>query len=133
MDTSQIKSDSVEDIEPKDEKLVALLKKAYTGEILCRMATANLSSIQPFSNYRSKISDEYRNYFTEQAIDDGGNPPALCVYAQDGKLIMSDDYSAYAMYKELNKPKAICMVIGDTPEIDGVVYHGEPFKLPSSK
>jgi hypothetical protein len=133
MDTPQINSSLTENIEPKDEKLIALLKKAYKGEVYCRMAVADMSVIQPFSDYQVTISDEYRNYFKEQSMDDGGSPPSLCVYAQDGKLIMSDDYSAYAMYKELKKPKAICMVVGDTPPMNGVVYHGEYFKLPSSK
>jgi len=128
MDISEIDSAFTEDTEPEDKYLIELLKRAYKGEILCTMATADLSAIEPFSDYRPTISNEYRSYFKNKAQE--GLPSALHVYAKHGKLIMSDDYSALAMHKELSLPQANCIVIGDTPEIKGVTYHGDPFQLP---
>ena len=128
MDISQINSDFTEDTEPKDDKLMGLLKKAYMGEILCTMALAKFETIKPFSDYKPTISDAYRNDFVQQTKD--GIPSPMYVYAEDGKLIMSDDYLTYYLYKELNMSDVICIVIGETPQIDGVIYHGDPYKLP---
>jgi hypothetical protein len=128
MDISQINSDFTEDTEPKDDKLMGLLKKAYMGEILCTMALAKLEAIKPFSDYKPIISDAYRNDFVKQTKD--AIPSPMYVYAEDGKLIMSDDYLTYYLYKELNMSDVICIVIGETPPIDGVIYHGKPYKLP---
>ena len=128
MGISQINTDFNENTEPKDEQLMTLLKQAYQGEIMCQAALAKLTAVQPFSDYKPTISEDYRAYFMKCI---GENvPPALYVYAKDGKLIMSDDYVAMALYKELRLPEAICIVIGDTPAIEGVTYYGEPFKMP---
>lgn len=128
MDINDIQTGFTDETEPQDEHLTELLKQAYTGKILCTMAVADLAVIQPFSDYQPKISEKYRIHFKQQAQDNV--PPSLYVYAKDGKLIMSDDYASFALYKELGFPKAVCTVIGETPEIEGVVYHGTPFELP---
>jgi len=121
-------ADFTEDTEPRDDYLIELLKQAYTGKITCRMALADMSVIKPFSDYKPTVHEDYRKYFTIKARDDV--PPGLQVYAKDGKLIMSDDYNAFAMYNELGFERAVCIVLGDTPEIDGVEYHGDPFIMP---
>lgn len=121
-------ADFTEDTEPRDDYLIELLKQTYTGKITCRMALADMSAIKPFSDYKPKVHEDYRKYFTIKARDDV--PPGLHVYAKDGKLIMSDDYNAFAMYNELGFHKAVCIVLGDTPEIEGVEYHGDPFVMP---
>lgn len=123
-----MQTDFTDETEPQDKHLTELLRQAYTGKILCTMAIAELAAIQPFSDYQPTISDEYRTYFKQKAQNDV--PPSLYVYSKGGKLIMSDDYMSFALYKELGFPKAVCTVIGDTPEIEGVIYHGEPFVLP---
>ena len=128
MDINDIQTGFTDGTEPQDQHLTELLRLAYSGKILCTMAIADLTVIQPFSNYQPKISKQYKLYFMQKAQN--GMPPSLYVYAKDGKLIMSDDYASFAMYKELGLPKVICTVIGDTPEIEGVVYHGTPFVLP---
>lgn len=33
------------------------------------------------------------------------------------------------MYVESGMREALCIVIGETPVIGGVTYHGEPFKM----
>jgi hypothetical protein len=128
MDISQINADFTEDTEPRDEHLIELLGQAYKGEITCMMALSNLAAIQPYSEYKPTINEGYRANFVKKAQD--GMPPALYVYAKDGKLIMSDDYSSFTLYHEYDMKKAICIVIGDAPTIEGVEYHGEPFILP---
>lgn len=117
-----------ENTEPMDEHLMELLKQAYTGKITCRMAIAKFETIEPFSDYEPDISDQDRIHFVTQT--NKSSPPPLYVYARDGKLIMSDDYASYHMYKEYELPEAVCVVIGDTPEIAGVAYKSEPFILP---
>lgn len=121
-------ADFTEDTEPRDDHLIELLKQAYTGKITCTMAMAEINAIKPFSDFKPTISDQYRAYFESKARDDV--PPSLHVYAKDGMLIMSDDYNAFAMYNELGFERAVCIVLGETPEIDGVEYHGEPFIMP---
>lgn len=128
MDITKIDSGFTDDTEPEDEHLIALLKRAYKGEILCTLAIADFATIKPFSDYMPSISDKYRSYFTKKA--QGGTPPILNVYAENSELIMSDDYKAFAMYKELGFQQAMCVVIGETPAIEGVEYQGDPFRLP---
>lgn len=128
MDISQISADFTDETEPRDEHLIELLGQAYRGEITCMMALANLEAIEPYSDFKPKVHEDYRARFIKRAQD--GMPPALHVYAEDGKLIMSDDYNAFALYREYDMKKAICIVIGEAPALEGVEYHGEPFILP---
>lgn len=120
-------ADFTEDTEPRDDHFIELLKQAYKSDVLCTMAMAEMDAIKPFSDFKPVISDQYRAYFESKARDDV--PPALHVYAKDGKFIMSDDYNAYTMYNELGFHKAVCIVFGDTPNIEGVEYHGDPFVM----
>ncbi|MDQ5969962.1 MAG: hypothetical protein QG593_479, partial [Patescibacteria group bacterium] len=90
MKLSDIKNaDFTEDTEPKDDHLIEILGKAYKGDILCTMAMAEMDAIKPFSDFKPTVSDQYRAYFESKARDDV--PPAMHVYAKDGKLVMSDD------------------------------------------
>jgi hypothetical protein len=122
-----INLDFSKETEPKDDRLMTLLGQAYRAEIDCTMAVARISSIKPFSRFRPTVSEEYRKYFIEN--NNSGRPPALHVYAKNGKLMMSDDYHAYTMYLESGMSEALCIVIGETPVLNGVEYHGEPFKI----
>lgn len=129
MDISQINSNFGPATEPRDDTLMDLLRRAYAGEIPAIMAIADMRMIVPFSDFRPAISAEYRQFFNEKL--QVGTPPGLYVYVRDGKLIMSDDYNAYYMYRQLNLPKARCVVIGDSPPIIGVEYSSSgPFRLP---
>lgn len=120
-------ADFTDGTEPRDDHLIELLGPAFKGEILCTMAMAEMDAVKPFSDFKPEISNAYRKHFSEKAQNDV--PPSLLVYAKDGKLIMSDDYSSYAMYQEMGFHRAVCQVIGDTPEIEGVEYHGLPFVM----
>jgi len=121
-------ADFTEDTEPRDDDFIELLQQAYTAKITCTMAMAEMDVIMPFSEFKPEVSEQYRKYFTEKAKNDV--PPPLHTYHKNGKLIMSDDYNAYFMYKELGFHKAVCIVIGEVPDIKGVEYFDDPFIMP---
>lgn len=126
MDISKLDTSFGGDNEPHDDRLSDLLSTAYRGEIDCRKAVIKLDLIKPFSNYVPTITDEYSKRFLERYKN--MTPPDLYVYEKDGVFIMSDDYNAYFMYKEIEAIHAVCTVIGETTITEGVEY-GEPFKL----
>ena len=128
---SQINSDFTDNTEPKDEHLIELLKQAYKGEILCRMAIVNIALVKPFSDYKPTISEPFRKHFIERTKT--ALPPPVHVYEQDGKFIMSDDYNAYHLYLEHNLPEVVCVILGDATITEGVEYVGDPFVLPPPK
>lgn len=125
---SDIKVEFGGEHEPKDEKMIDLLKEAYTGKLLVRTAMIKMEGIRPFSDFKPKISEEFRSYF--ENLEKQGNPPPLYVYPKDEVFIMSDDYNAYYLYMEKNYPKLVCLVLG---EADGqfVIEKSEPFQLPT--
>lgn len=126
---SDIKNaDFTDDTEPKDERLLELLKLAYTKKIYCRMAVVTFDNIVPFSSFEPNISDDYVKYFKEKY---GNNhPPSMIVYQrEDGKFVMSDDYNAYFMHKRLNSDEVVCQVLDAETVPKGVVEASEPFYL----
>jgi hypothetical protein len=127
MDISNNKYDFTEDTEPQDNHLIELLDKAYRGNILCRYALIDIEKIKPYSDYKP----EAREYFKYNLVKRlrNGDPIPLYVYAQNDHFIMSDDYNSYYIYKEISEEQILCIVIGDTPDIDGVQYLDSPFKL----
>lgn len=112
---------------PKDEKMIELLKEAYSGKLLAQVAMIKIEGIKPFSDFKPQISNEFRSYFEE--LEKQGNPPPLYVYPKDGYFVMSDDYNGYHLYMEKNYQKIVCVVLGDA---DGslVLEKSEPFQLP---
>ena len=115
-----------ETTEPKDENLMALLKKAYTGKIKCRKAVIPMELIKPFSDFTPEMFQEYADRFVSLYRE--GTPPEMYVYEKDGAFIMSDDYNAYTMYKLIEAPTVLCVVLGKTTIESGVAY-GPSFKL----
>ena len=102
------------------------MTQAFRDEIQCTTAYVSLDAIEPFSDFVPTITKGYRDYFNEELSKD--TPIPLWVYAKAGKLIMSDHYYAYTMYKELKLELANCLVLGDTPKIKGVFY-GESYYM----
>ena len=80
IDISKIKVKFGGKNEPKDEKLIKLLKKAYHGELLVRVALIKTKGIKPFSTYKPTISKEFRKRFEDQ--EKQGNPPLIHVIIQ---------------------------------------------------
>ncbi len=126
---SDIKNaDFTDDTEPKDDRLMELLKLAYTKKIHCRTAVIPFENIVPFSNFEPNISEDFVKYFKDKY--EIGRPPSMLVYQrEDGKFVMSDDYNAYFMYKRFNSDKVVCQVLDAETVPEGVVEASEPFYL----
>lgn len=125
--TSDIKVEFGGDNLPKDQKFIDLYKDALGGKFLVTVAMIKMEGIEPFSDFKPKISDGFRSNFEDLEKQD--HPPQLHVYPNDGKFIMSDDYNAYYLYIEKNYSKVICLVLGDA-EGEFVLEKSEPFKMP---
>ena len=58
----------------------------------------------------------------------------MLVYQQDdGKFIMSDDYNAYFMYKQVGADRVICQVLDAESMPENVIEASDPYymELPS--
>ena len=121
-----------DDTEPKDDRLMELLKLAYTKKIYCRTVLVSIDSVVPFSNYQPNVSEDYAKYFKEKY--QAGKPTGMLVYQRDdGKFVMSDDYNAYFMYKQVGADKVICQVLDAEDVPKGVIEASDPYymELPS--
>lgn len=127
MDISKIKVKFGGDNEPRDQKLIELLKDAYSGNLLVRTVLIKAEAIKPFSDFMPKISDQYRKYFEE--VEKQETPPPLYVYPDNEYFIMSDDYNAYYLYKEKNYSKIMCILLGDSDSKE-IIEKSAPFQLP---
>jgi hypothetical protein len=117
-----------DDTEPKDDRLMELLKQAYTKKIYCRTVIVDIENVVPFSHYEPNVSDDYVKYFKEKY--QVGRPPALIVYRRDdGKFVMSDDYNAYFMYKKLGADKVVCQVLNAENMPEGVIEASDPYYM----
>ncbi len=118
--------------ELEDKYFSGLLGKAYRREVACHNATIPMVNIIPFSDYTPERNDKYRDRFNKKYR--ANRPPALYVYEKSGHFVMSDDYNAYFMYKEVKATLAICVVVGPHTITEGVEY-GPAFhlKLPTFK
>ena len=126
---SQIDSDFTDETEPKDETLLALLKQAYTGQILCQNAMIAFEKIKVFSDFQPVISEQFRNHFVQRLKQ--AQPPLLYVYPKADAFIMSDDYQSYYLYKEYKISQVPCVVLGAVMTTPGVAPIGEPYQLPT--
>lgn len=121
-----------DDTEPKDDQLMDLLKLAYTKKIYCRTVIVAIDNVVPFSDYEPTISEDYVNYFKEKY--QAGRPPGMLVYQrEDGKFVMSDDYNAYFMYKQVGADKVICQVLDAENVPKNAIEASDPYymELPS--
>lgn len=114
--------------EPKDDRLMELLKLAYTKKIYCRTVIVSTDNVVPFSDYKPSISEDYVKYFKEKY--QAGRPPGMLVYQRDdGKFVMSDDYNAYFMYKQVGADKVICQVLDAEKVPEGVIEASDPYYM----
>lgn len=130
IDISKINVQFGGDHEPKDEKLMQLLKNAYSGKLLVRIALIKVEGIKPFSNFKPKTSSQYQGYF--EKLEKKGSPPPIYVYPENDHFVMSDDYNAYYLYIKMNYSKIICVLLGDSDSKD-IIEKSDPFQLPSPK
>jgi hypothetical protein len=121
-------ADFTENTEPKDERLLELLKLAYTKKIYCRTALVPLENVIPFSDFIPNVSDDYLKYFKEKYA--AGRPPGMLVYQSDDcKFVMSDDYNAYFMYRHMGAQNAICQILDAENEPYDVIEASEPYYM----
>lgn len=113
---------------PIDQKLLGLLREAYTKEFRCYKALIKFEAIKPFSNYVPEITrgdlDRFAKEETKQEFH------YIFVYQEGDKFIMSDDYKAYYCYRILGNKEVPCVVLGD-PTGENVTFKGKPFLLRS--
>lgn len=65
---------------------------------MVRIALIVADFIKPFSDFKPKITEGYREWF--ETLEKEGNPPPLYVYPKGKYFITSDDYNSYYLYKE---------------------------------
>lgn len=130
IDTSKIQVKFGGENEPKDNKLIELLKNAYRGKSLVRMVLIKIEGIRPFSDFKPQTSKEYRDYF--ENAEKKNLPPPVYVYPEKGYFIMSDDYNAFYLYKEKGYRKIMCVLLGES-ESEHIVEKSKPFQLPAPK
>jgi hypothetical protein len=111
---------------PIDQKLLDLLKEAYTKNFSCYKALIKFSAIKPFSNYIPEIGK--KNLETFAIEEEQEEFHYLFVYQEEDKFIMSDDYRAYYCYKILGNKEVPCVVLGE-PTGENVTFKGKPFLL----
>lgn len=113
--------------EPYDKKFAELYKNAIEGKLLVRVAFIVLDFIKPFSDFKPKISDEYREFFEEMEKED--NPLLLNVYPEGNHFIMEDDYLRYYVYKEKKQILVYCILYGESDN-PYIISKSELFQLP---
>lgn len=127
IDISKIKTEFGGDNPPKDQRFIDLFEDAITGKQLIRMALIKIDGIRPFSDYSSECPEWFRTYFEE--LEGKGTPPPLYVYPHNEYFIMSDDYIAYALYKEKQYTEIMCILLGDS-DSKFIIEKSDPFPLP---
>lgn len=115
---------------PTDQKLLDLLRVAYTGDFSCYKALIKFDAIKPFSAYVPKINKDYLLKFKEE--EDNGQIHYIFVYQERDKFIMSDDYFAFYSFVVYGFKEIPCVVLGE-PTGESVLFKGKPFLLESPK
>lgn len=111
---------------PTDQKLIGLLKRAYTGDLHCYKALIKFDAIKPFSNYTPEITKKDLDRFAQE--EERKEFHYIFVYQDEEKFIMSDDYSAYNCYKIMGYKEIPCVVLGE-PTGESILLKGNPFLL----
>ena len=113
------------DLKPADKDydptFMDLYGKLLRGEIKGSLVSIPMNAIVPFSEEtKPNISDDYKRFFAQE-LNNG--KAKIYLYFKDGKFVMSDDYAAYHMFKELGTDEAMCLVMGDLPDeyLGGVI------------
>lgn len=107
---------------PRDDYLISLLKKAYSGKLKCYITIIKSKGIKPYSDYIPEI----REQDLKTIID---TQPPIYVYPKNDVFVMSDDYYSYYSYLKLGFKKIPCVVLGK-PIGKYIVELSEPFNLP---
>lgn len=116
---------------PEDSHLSSLAEMAGHGWYYYQKAFVEMQLIHPFASYKPVIHDEFRETFDAQ-FDTCGMP--LLVYERGGKLIMSNDWEAYWLYREREVTAIPCIILGHfNTENPGIAVCDRPFKIERSE
>jgi hypothetical protein len=112
---------------PDDLYLKNLAYMASYGWHYYQKALVEMPAIHPLANYKPVIYDEFRETFDAQ-LDECGMP--LLLYEREGKLISSNDWEAYWMYRERQVTAIPCIILGHfNPENKSIAICDRPFKI----
>jgi hypothetical protein len=116
----------------QDGYLKNLIYMAEHGWYYCQKAFVDMAFIHPLTDYKpAVIDDEFREIFMARYNDKDLNKSfSLTIYERDGKLIMSNDWEAYWLYRELQATSVPCVLIGHfTPNPDIMAVTDKPFMI----
>jgi hypothetical protein len=115
------------DRQPVDPHLKHLVYMAEYGWHYYQKAFVDMSIIHPYTNYQPFIHDEFRETF-DAHYEERGMP--LLLYEKGGKLIMSNDWEAYWLYREREDPSVPCIILGHfNHEEPGIAVCDRPFMV----
>ncbi len=111
---------------PDDGDLKHLINMAEYGWYYYQKAIISMSVIHPLADYKPVIHDEFRKTFNTRFED---KPMTLTIYEKDGKLITSNDWEAYWMYRERQDLNAYCVLLGHFNERSEIAICDRPFQI----
>ena len=116
---------------PDDLYLKDLAYMAGHGWHYYQKAFVEMRLIHPLANHKPVIHDEFRETF-DARYDERIMP--LLLYERGGKLIMSNDWEAYWLYREREDPAIPCIILGHFNNEDpGIAICDRPFKIERSE
>jgi hypothetical protein len=116
---------------PDDLHLKDLAYMAGHGWHYYQKAFVEMPAIHPLVNYKPVIHDEFRETFDAQ-LDKCGMP--LLIYERGGKLISSNDWEAYWLYREHQTTAIPCIILGHfNPENQSIAVCDRPFMIERSE
>jgi hypothetical protein len=96
---------------PDDLELMARLDALFRNETQITTGITALSNIQPFS---MAFCMQLASSGSASSIE-RGQRPALLVYWENGKFVMSDDYLPFLTYREMKLEEVPVAILGDFP------------------
>ncbi|MDQ5913907.1 MAG: hypothetical protein QG623_526 [Patescibacteria group bacterium] len=110
-----------------DERFINLMYMAKHGWHTAQRAAVHMSIIHPRYDFKPTIDDEYRENFETLLYE--RKTPELVLYEHEGKLIMSRDYEAYWLYRELEIDMPSCIIVGKFTEVGDICTYDRPFLI----
>lgn len=112
---------------PADPYLKELVYMAEHGWHYYQKAFVEMRIIHPLANFKPDIDDEFRETF-DAHYEEHGMP--LLLYERGGKLIMSNDWEAYWLYREREESSIPCIILSHfNQEEKGIAVCDRPFKV----
>lgn len=111
---------------PDDGYLKHLIYMAEYGWHYYQKAIISMAAIHPLADYKPVIHDEFRETFNARFDD---KPMTLTIYERDDKLITSNDWEAYWMYRERQDLNAYCIILGHFNQNPDIAVCDRPFQI----